>query len=282
MDHTIINMVAVPRGVSAADVDGDGDIDALSASLGDDKIAWYENDGNGAFTPHTISTTADGARSVSTADLDGDGDLDVLSASFLDDKIAWYENNGSEVFIEHTIDTTADGARFVTTSDLDGDGDLDVLSTSAIGNTVDWYKNDGNQNFTKLPIAAGVDGPIEVTTVDIDGDGDLDPIYIAATGNTSALSFTTAVFETTLDNTPTFIEGGTAVVLDSDVSIYDAELTSADNFDGSTINITRDGGAIADDEFSHSGLLGPLIAGCLLYTSPSPRDGLLSRMPSSA
>ena len=25
-----------------------------------------------------------------------------------------------------------------------------------------------------------------------------------------------------------------------------------------------------------------LIGGCLLYTSPSPRDGLLSRMPSSA
>ena len=29
-------------------------------------------------------------------------------------------------------------------------------------------------------------------------------------------------------------------------------------------------------------LLMILIAGCLLYTSPSPRDGLLSRMPSSA
>ena len=25
-----------------------------------------------------------------------------------------------------------------------------------------------------------------------------------------------------------------------------------------------------------------LVIGCLLYTSPSPRDGLLSRMPSSA
>mgnify|MGYP003323444463 CR=1 FL=1 len=25
-----------------------------------------------------------------------------------------------------------------------------------------------------------------------------------------------------------------------------------------------------------------LLAGCLLYTSPSPRDGLLARMPSSA
>ena len=27
---------------------------------------------------------------------------------------------------------------------------------------------------------------------------------------------------------------------------------------------------------------GALATGCLLYTSPSPRDGLLSRMPSSA
>ena len=31
-----------------------------------------------------------------------------------------------------------------------------------------------------------------------------------------------------------------------------------------------------------SGGLAQLLSGCLLYTSPSPRDGLLSRMPSSA
>ncbi len=31
--------------VFATDVDGDGDIDALSASVSDDKIAWYKNDG---------------------------------------------------------------------------------------------------------------------------------------------------------------------------------------------------------------------------------------------
>ena len=33
-------------------------------------------------------------------------------------------------------------------------------------------------------------------------------------------------------------------------------------------------------KFGTAGLRGVL--GCLLYTSPSPRDGLLSRMPSSA
>ena len=31
-----------------------------------------------------------------------------------------------------------------------------------------------------------------------------------------------------------------------------------------------------------SGIIPALIAGCLLYTSPSPRDATLSRMPSSA
>ena len=44
----------------------------------------------------------------------------------------------------------------------------------------------------------------------------------------------------------------------------------------------------SDSEFGCANLSGsPLLAGdyvitCLLYTSPSPRDGLLSRMPSSA
>ena len=32
----------------------------------------------------------------------------------------------------------------------------------------------------------------------------------------------------------------------------------------------------------HKAMLEGLQKGCLLYTSPSPRDGLLSRMPSSA
>ena len=45
--------------VYAADVDGDGDMDVLSASENDDKIAWYENDGSESFTAHAISTSAD-------------------------------------------------------------------------------------------------------------------------------------------------------------------------------------------------------------------------------
>jgi hypothetical protein len=69
-------------------------MDVLSASYGDNKIAWYENtDGKGGFgEPQIISNSAKWAGSVHAADLDGDGDMDVLSASADDDKIAWYEN----------------------------------------------------------------------------------------------------------------------------------------------------------------------------------------------
>ena len=80
--------------VFAADMDGDGDLDVLSASQATtrspgtrtrtDRELW-----SAAGDHHGSAAMPD---SVFAADLDGDGDLDVLSASFADSKIAWYEN----------------------------------------------------------------------------------------------------------------------------------------------------------------------------------------------
>lgn len=172
--HTVSAAADGANAVFAADVDGDGDTDILSASRTDDKIAWYENDGAQNFTPHTISTTADVAFDVSAADLDGDGDIDVLSASGLDDTIAWYENDGDQNFTEHPITTAADGAYSVHPADVDGDGDVDVISTSRYGNSVDWYENGGAQNFTAHNIAADLMRGTSVFAADVDGDGDMD------------------------------------------------------------------------------------------------------------
>src|SRR6185369_12026745 len=90
--------------VAAADLDGDGDLDALSATSDNNTIAWYENHDNGSsFTPHPINTSASAAHCVAAADLDSDGDMDVLSASSGDNTIAWYENNGQGSFTLHVI-----------------------------------------------------------------------------------------------------------------------------------------------------------------------------------
>ncbi|MEM7161111.1 MAG: T9SS type A sorting domain-containing protein [Bacteroidota bacterium] len=85
--------LSYPTSIYAADLDGDGDLDVLTASSADDNITWYENMDNGLFDSYElINTQAHGAKSVHAADLDGDGDYDVLSASGLSDKIAWYTN----------------------------------------------------------------------------------------------------------------------------------------------------------------------------------------------
>jgi hypothetical protein len=173
-DHAVTTTADRAASVHAVDVDGDGDMDVLSASYDDDTIAWYENDGNGTFTAHAIVTTANGAYSVYAADVDGDGDMDLLSASYLDNTIAWYENDGSENFTAHAIVTTAGRASSVYAADVDGDGDMDLLSASLYNNTVAWYENDGSQNFTAHAIPTTASGAMSVYASDVDGDGDMD------------------------------------------------------------------------------------------------------------
>lgn len=176
----ISTQVDGPVAVVASDLDGDGDLDVLSASWEDDKIAWYENiDGAGTFGPQQIiSTETDGAWSVFAADLDGDGDIDVLSGSLHDDKVAWFENlDGEGLFSSlHVISTEADALRSVFAADLDGDGDIDVLSASQLDEKLAWYENtDGLGSFgPEQIISFQANGPSSVFAADIDGDLDLD------------------------------------------------------------------------------------------------------------
>ncbi|MCP4711420.1 MAG: hypothetical protein GY869_22600, partial [Planctomycetes bacterium] len=167
--------------VDAADIDGDGDPDLISASYGDNTIAWHENtdDVRATWLQHEICTTADGAQSIHAADLDGDGDPDVLSASFENDKIAWYQNtNGQGDFGSPQDIATADGAMSVFAIDLDGDNDLDVLSASQNDDKIAWYENtDGQGNFgPPQVITTTADGAMSVYAADLDGDGDSDII----------------------------------------------------------------------------------------------------------
>ncbi|MCA9159301.1 MAG: cadherin domain-containing protein, partial [Planctomycetales bacterium] len=70
----------------------------------------------------------------------------------------------------------------------------------------------------------------------------------------------------TLGGTVAYTEGGSPVVLDNDVSIFDIELSSLNNFSGASLTLVRSGGTNAQDQFSATGLLGVLTqAGNLVY-----------------
>jgi hypothetical protein len=174
--------------VYSTDLDGDGDMDVLSSSFSDNKIAWYENDGTGNFGSQiVISTAASGATSVYATDMDGDGDMDVLSASWTDNKIAWYENtDGAGTFgAQNVISTVAMNASSVYATDMDGDGDMDVLSASNDDHKIAWYENtDGDGTFgAQQVISTAALRARSVYATDLDGDGDMDVLSASYADN---------------------------------------------------------------------------------------------------
>tara|TARA_R110000772_G_scaffold141974_1_gene251675 strand:+ start:4099 stop:5463 length:1365 start_codon:yes stop_codon:yes gene_type:complete len=140
----IFTNILVIKSIFASDLDGDGDLDVLSASRNDNIIAWYENtNGLGSFgVQQIISDTALYAFSVHAADIDNDGDQDIFTARG-DDYISWYENtNGQGNFgSEQIISENADGAVAVFAADINGDGLVDAISASSWDDKVAWYSN---------------------------------------------------------------------------------------------------------------------------------------------
>ncbi|MGG5485817.1 FG-GAP-like repeat-containing protein [Gaetbulibacter sp. PBL-D1] len=176
-ENIIINNLIGGFAVFAADLDNDGNIDVLSASIFDDKIAWYKNDGNGNFGPQqTISTELDEAWAVYAADLDNDGDIDVISGSRVDNKVAWYENDGNGNFGPQQIVTTS--ARYTKrlhVSDVDGDGFLDILCTPSSSSGMYWFKNNNGNPWTQELINNGTAAIIRAA--DMNNNGKMDIIF---------------------------------------------------------------------------------------------------------
>lgn len=85
--------------MDVVDLDGDNDLDVVSASTVNGSIHWFENtDGLGLFSePRLVNQTETGYHSVFCADVNGDEIPDILAASALGGTLSWFENQILEV-----------------------------------------------------------------------------------------------------------------------------------------------------------------------------------------
>ena len=99
-DHSLCHDLPPGRYITVADLDGDDDLDVISAGYDDGRLVWHENaDGAGTFASGQDIGVLDSAMSVVAVDLDGDGDVDVVACDYDGGRVVWYENaNGSGSF----------------------------------------------------------------------------------------------------------------------------------------------------------------------------------------
>jgi len=120
-----------PAAVTLADVDGDGDIDAVVVDGTAPLLTVLRNDGHGTLSPTPISVPALQAGSGITAgDLDGDGRPDLAIADAAGDELGILMNDGTGAFT--LVSWLAMGAapRSPVIADLDGDGVADLAAAA--------------------------------------------------------------------------------------------------------------------------------------------------------
>ena len=184
------------------DIDGDGDLDALSGN-GDGDTLFFRNTGTvnspvfaaAVFNPFGLTDVSYSA-SPSFVDIDNDGDLDAFVGEFTG-SIFFSRNIGTTsnpVFAAATINPFGliDVGDFVSPVfvDIDNDGDLDAFVGGYQGNTL-FFRNTGTASNPVFATAST--NPFGLTDVgiaaspsfvDIDGDGDLDALIGNSAGNT--------------------------------------------------------------------------------------------------
>jgi hypothetical protein len=188
--ETVLAEVAGPAHALAVDLDADGDLDLVVASLGVlfpnnapiGSVIVLENDGRQSFRTRVLAEKIARVSDVRAGDLDGDGDLDLAVAQFGYDQgeTRWMENKGGWQFESHALQALS-GVINAEIADVDGDTDLDIVTlVSQEWEEIYVFVNDGRGRFTPTRIfgASNEDfGSSWISLADLDKDGDVDVVY---------------------------------------------------------------------------------------------------------
>lgn len=131
-----------PHRVAVGDVNGDGNLDIVTAGVFNDAVAVLLGTGTGTFGAFNFTLPSTGGsfyRAIALGDVNGDGKLDIVATELsTPDAVDVQLGTGTGAFAAPT--TYALGASSTPSSvalaDLNGDGKLDIVTTNYRGNAV--------------------------------------------------------------------------------------------------------------------------------------------------
>ena len=224
------------------------------------------NDSSGASDNDYTFTFTEGDVPTAIADTDTDlADVDSTTFAYVTLSVSGLLDGNAETLV-------LDGDTFALATDAPGQdttgGNYHVRVSTAAGTAIVSIIKQGGGTFSEAEVETLIKAiQYQHTDTNAPTDGDrLIEVRVNDGTTDSAAARTTINVDPAndqpvfsgLDNSPTFTEGGAAVILDTNATITDPELDAADNYNGATLTLVRNGGANAEDVFANTGTLNAL------------------------
>lgn len=141
--------------VRAADFDGDGNRDMVTANLGTSTISVFPGNGDGTFRKDVLLDAGKNGAFLAVGDFDGDKDNDFVITHWTEQFASVFLNNGDGTFAPRTDYKTGLRNYGVAAGDLNGDGHLDIATANYMGRSTSVLIGVGDGTF-KDAVTIGV------------------------------------------------------------------------------------------------------------------------------
>lgn len=139
-----LNSTSSPASLQVADVNGDGNLDALTANVFGNAVAVLLGNGNGTFGTVTAYTTGTGSGNVGfsypnqlvVSDVNGDGRPDLLTANSGTSSVGVLVGNGDGTFQPFFLYSTAGAPGNIAAADVNNDSRPDLIISPTLFNTI--------------------------------------------------------------------------------------------------------------------------------------------------